>query len=64
MAGMVKRGGCLAPISMVFVVGCWLLVVGLMADSTRSIRAGVVCLIVTAVLLVVGSWLRRSGWWD
>jgi hypothetical protein len=55
---------CLAPIALVFVVGCWLLVAGLMSDSTRALRAGVVCLLVAGVLLAVGWWMRQGGWWD
>jgi hypothetical protein len=61
---MLKRPGCLAPISMVFVAGCLLIVGGLMADSTRAIRGGAGCLVAAVVLVVVGIWMRHHGWWD
>jgi hypothetical protein len=61
---MLTRPGCLAPITLVLVVGALLVAGGLAADSMKTVRAGVAFLIAGAVLLVVGWWLRRSGWWD
>jgi hypothetical protein len=61
---MLQRPGCLAPISLVFVVGCLLLISGLMSESVRAVRAGVGFLIAPAGLLVAGWWLRQRGWWQ
>jgi hypothetical protein len=61
---MVRQPGCLTPIAMVFVAGCLLIVVGLMTESPRSVRASLACLLATAVLLVAGWWLRQRGWWQ
>ena len=36
-AGMLQRPGCLAPISLVFVVGCLLVFGGLMAENPRTV---------------------------
>jgi hypothetical protein len=60
---MIQRPGCLAPIALVFVTGCLLLIVGLMAESDRLIGAGAGFLVGTVVLLVLGWWLRKQGWW-
>jgi hypothetical protein len=46
-----------------FVVGCLLVFGGLMGESPRTVRAGVGCLVATAVLLGVGWWLNKHGWW-
>jgi hypothetical protein len=61
---MRQRPGCLAPISLVFIVGCLLLLGGLMSESVRAVRAGVGFLFATAGLLVAGWWLRQRGWWQ
>jgi hypothetical protein len=61
---MLRRPGCLAPISMVFVGGCLLLVGGLMAESARAIQGGVGCLLAAAALVGAGMWMRHYGWWD
>jgi hypothetical protein len=61
---MLNRPGCLTPIAMVFVAGCLLLVAGKMAESTRTLRAGVGCLLGAVVLMAVGIWLRQRGWWE
>jgi hypothetical protein len=61
---MLKRPGCLAPIALVFVVGCLLIVGGLLGESPPTIRSGVGFLVAAAVLLAVGWWLRQRGRWD
>jgi hypothetical protein len=61
---MLRRPGCLTPIVFVFVAGCLLVAGGLAADSTQSVRAGVVCLLVGVALSVLGWWMRKHGWWD
>jgi hypothetical protein len=60
---MLQRPGCLAPISLVGVTGCLLLIAGLMGESPRAIRGGIGCLVATALLLGAGWWLRRRSWW-
>ena len=60
---MLQQPGCLGPISLMFVVGCLLVFGGLMGESPRTVRAGVGCLVATAVLLGVGWWLNKHGWW-
>ena len=60
---MLQRPGCLAPISLVFVVGCLLVFGGLMGENPRTVQAGVGCLLATAVLLGVAWELRKHGWW-
>ncbi len=61
---MSRRPGCLAPIAFVFVAGLLLVIGGVLGESTRSVRAGVVCLLVAVALSVFGWWMRKHGWWE
>jgi hypothetical protein len=61
---MLQRPGCLAPIALVFVTGCLLVVGGLMAESRQLVRAGLGCLAATVALSALGWWARQAGWWD
>jgi len=57
-----RGGGCFTPFAMALVVSFLLILWGSLGDSPKAVQAGIVCLVVAAVLLGLGMYAKWKGW--
>jgi hypothetical protein len=57
-----RGGGCFTPAAFLFTIGCLLIVVGSMAETARTIRYGVLCLVGAVGFVAAAIYARWQGW--